>query len=143
MLQKVSSALLRYLELGGRRSLKRLAADYARQGTNGASLATLKRWSSRYSWQSRVAAHDRMAVTRQRAAFSLRVQKQHLSTLQEIELGKEQFRQQVLLDPADRSLSDKRRRMTLKSPTLRDFHTLIKIEQQIIDGIERSRSRTK
>jgi hypothetical protein len=132
MPERVARAFEAYVALGSKRSLNSLAGVKRDQGGDR-GIATLKRWSARYRWQTLLAQHQREVVAKMQREFKERVLGGKLNALQTLELAKERFYGRILIDPNDPKLTDAQRRRALKI-TLNDFFKLIKIEQLLRGG---------
>jgi hypothetical protein len=105
-----------------------------------ASIATLKRWSVRYSWQQKVADHDQ-AVAQQSMTIAindqLRAVRAHFKL---IDSAKKRY--QVLADSDKPDATRARRKRVLKM-TVSDYIRLLKAEDVLykrLDRLERIRS---
>jgi hypothetical protein len=123
-----------------KRSLKRVAEECAKHSIK-ASLPTLKRWSARFCWRSRVTEHDQAAAQESQArSIDYRVQ---LLTdrLRLIDIAKSRF--EWLLNPENPALTPAQRRRATNA-TLSDYLRILKMELDafsLLHVLEASESR--
>lgn len=136
MPEPVLNALRVYLDQSARRSLRRLVEDCAQRGVR-ASIATVKRWSTRYRWQQHVASHDR-ALVEQSMAMTIDHNARALQThFQLIDLAKKRF--DALCDPNNPNVTAAQRGRATKM-TVSDYLRLIKAEAEVYKRLERLES---
>ncbi|MGZ5095590.1 MAG: hypothetical protein ACXWCH_31115 [Burkholderiales bacterium] len=136
MPERVAQSFDAYLRLGPHRSLDELARVHdAGNASILPSIATLKRWSSRYSWQLRLAAHERIVAARMQAELEEQYERKVHSDLEAIDTAKERFYTWALRDPDDPTLTPAQRRRIWR-PTVRDFCNLLKAERLVLGGMK-------
>lgn len=124
----VAAVFYDYLGLPQRRSLARLAA--MNSSRRYPSVASLKRWSSRFEFIERARSHDRAAVEVMEERFNEAMRARVRSDAQAIAAAKQRFFDRCV-DPSDPTLTPAQRRRAL-SPTLTDFVRLLKIERMLL-----------
>lgn len=122
-----------YIDLGPNRSLERLSYACKDAGIK-ASLPTLKRWSKRYGWQAYVQNHERARCAAIESDIYSKMQEDIRTDIAAIEAAKSRFRERVLLDPNDPTLSRAQRRRAL-CPTLNDYIKILKLERVLYASI--------
>lgn len=139
---RVRQAFEAYLELGPTRTLAQVSQLRTDSGRS-LPLPTLKRWSSRFHWQSLVQHHDQVvaqAVVKKLGQVEVARRLDDLAVVRELKL---RFLQRAMLDPDDPRLTPKERQRAL-SPNLRDFAMLIQLERQLTgsgaDSVDHSAS---
>jgi hypothetical protein len=133
----VRDALRVYLDQTSRRSLRQLAIECAQRSVN-VSIATLKRWSTRYRWQQHVAEHDR-AVHEQSMAMSVDENARALQIHFElIDSAKQQF--YALCDPNNPNVTLAQRKRATKV-TIPDYIRFLKAEEVLYKRLEWLESR--
>jgi hypothetical protein len=130
MPSRVARVFAAYITLSQRRSLKLLA-----EVKELPSIATLKRWSARYQWQARRAAHDLELAEQMLGNLTRAETDKRLNDLKAIESAKDRFYQRVLIDPNDGNLTAAQRRRALKL-TVSDYCKLVKLKYSLITSPE-------
>lgn len=123
---RAATAFEAYLGLGDHPSLESIAR---KQG--GPSIATLKRWSKRYQWKTRLTAYNRQRSKLRHEAFMKSLVDQRENDLKVINRAKEAFFKRIDIDPNDPNLTPAQRRRAMKPITIAQFCKLIKLEQQL------------
>jgi hypothetical protein len=131
---QVSAAFSIYRDMG-RRSLKLLQGELPRTR----SIATLKRWSAKYNWQDQVAVHDRQMFEQSRAISNEARVERTMAELKTIRVLQDRFYDR-LIDPNDPTITPKQRRRALKSVSVREFCTLLKVEMELVRGFAKPRA---
>lgn len=125
-------ALKLYLNQTSRPSLRQLPEECA-QNNIMASIATLKRWSTRYGWQRLVIEHDRAAAEMSMAAtvdFQVQAAKAYFKLIESA-----QSRHCWLIDPNSPDVTPAQRERATKM-NVRDFLRIITIEERLIKQLE-------
>jgi hypothetical protein len=122
-------ALRLYLNQDSRRSLRRLAEECAQKGIK-ASIATLKRWSTRFGWRRLAAEHDR-AAAEESMARTIDYRAQILEDrFKLIDVAKQRY--EWLIDPNNPNVTSAQRKRAT-NVTLSDFLRILTME---IDAVK-------
>jgi hypothetical protein len=127
--ERVLTALGLYLGIAPRRSLRALVQPCNDTGLR-VSIATLKRWSTRYRWQDAVAEHERR-VAQEFESKSAGVAQIEIAIIKTLH---ERIRDWIQIDPFDPNLTKAERRRAFV-PSLRDYEKLIRLEGELLDRL--------
>jgi hypothetical protein len=127
MPERAAIAFVAYVNMGHTRSLRRLVSVCRDLGVS-AAIATLRRWSTRYKWQSRLKQYDRRRAAEIQESLEQNYTRTIAHDVSRLRTVQDRFIARLNIDPEDLGLSLSERRRAL-NVTFRDFCKAVELER--------------